>query len=85
VASTRRRRRKSTISRFVQDVVDDTRDVVDDLIGRSRGVEDDVRSAARRVVDDDEKLSKADLRELRKAVLVLRVRVDELAAAGNPA
>src|SRR5205085_75307 len=47
-------RRKNTITRFLEDIVDDTKDFVDDLLDRAKDVEEDLRDAAKNVVDDDD-------------------------------
>ncbi|MCU0313966.1 MAG: hypothetical protein MUC84_07900 [Solirubrobacteraceae bacterium] len=39
------KRRSNSISRLLEDIVDDTKDFVDDLTDRARNVEDDLRHA----------------------------------------
>jgi Mg2+ and Co2+ transporter CorA len=40
-----KKRRSNSISRLLEDIVDDTKDFVDDLTDRARDVEDDLRHA----------------------------------------
>lgn len=73
-------RRKNTLTRFIEDIVDDTKDFVDDLIDRAKDVEEDVRDAAKNVVDDDDAPAKGgELAELNKAIADLTKKVNELA------
>src|SRR5437870_5176817 len=48
------RRRGNTFTRFLEDIVDDTKDFVDDLIDRAKDVEEDAREAVVDLVDDDD-------------------------------
>jgi hypothetical protein len=88
-------RRKNTITRFLEDIIDDTKDFVDDLLDRAKDAEEDVRDAVRNVVDDDEDepkstskskrrsgksdVSAADLKALHAAVAELTATVNTLA------
>ena len=81
-------RRKNTITRFIEDIVDDTKDFVDDLIDRAKDVEEDLRDAVKNVVDDDDEVetasksktaSTADLKALTAAVAELTATVNALA------
>ncbi|MGH2577787.1 MAG: hypothetical protein ACRDG9_08590, partial [Actinomycetota bacterium] len=47
-------KRRNTLTRFLEDIVDDTKDLVDDLIDRAKDMEEDARDAVKDVVDDDE-------------------------------
>ena len=46
-------KRKNTFTRFIEDIVDDTKDFVDDLIDRAKDVEEDVKDAVVDLADDD--------------------------------
>ncbi len=74
-------KRKNTLTTFISDVVDNTKDFVDDIVDRAKDVETDVRKAAKNVVDDDEtpttKGSEIDV--LNKAISELTKKVNELA------
>ncbi len=75
-------KRKNTLTRFIEDIVDDTKDFVDDLIDRAKDVEEDVKDAVVDLADDDE----ADDRDageaaaLRKQLDELRAKIDQLTA-----
>jgi polyhydroxyalkanoate synthesis regulator phasin len=49
----RSRRRRTSVTRLIGDLVDDTKDLVDDLVDRAQDVEEDARRTARRAIDDD--------------------------------
>jgi polyhydroxyalkanoate synthesis regulator phasin len=77
------RRRGNTFTRFLEDIVDDTKDFVDDLIDRAKDVEEDARDAVTDVVDDDDHAGKQDADEaaaLRKQLDELRAKIDQLTA-----
>ncbi|MBA3745506.1 hypothetical protein, partial [Sporichthya sp.] len=86
-------RRKNTLTRFVEDLVDNTKDLVDDLLDRAKDVEEDLRDAASNVVDDDEDakkstslsasngVSKADIKAITAALAELTETVNALAEA----
>ncbi|WP_250285519.1 MULTISPECIES: hypothetical protein [unclassified Frankia] len=76
--ATTTRRRKNTLTKFIEDIVDNTKDLVDDLIDRSRDLEDDLRRTARNVVDDDSP-SSDELQDLKKALAELTSKVNQLA------
>ncbi len=73
-------RRKNTLTRFLEDIIDDTKDLVDDLVDRAKDVEDDVRDAAKNVVDDDEDddTPPADVAALQATLKELQAKVAEL-------
>ena len=82
-------RRSNTLTRFVEDIVDDTKDFVDDIIDRAKGLEIDARDAVKDVLDDDTSSSvpsrsagrstrTADVAELRAALTTLTAQVDEM-------
>lgn len=76
------RRRSNTFTRFLEDIVDDTKDLVDDLIDRAKDVEENTKDAVIDVVDEDEReerdASEADA--LRKQLAELRAKIDHLTA-----
>jgi polyhydroxyalkanoate synthesis regulator phasin len=79
------RRRSNTFTRFLEDIVDDTKDLVDDLIDRAKDVEEDARDAVTDFVDDDsdDEADKRDAGEaaaLRKQLDELRAKIDQLTA-----
>jgi len=78
------RRRGNTFTRFLEDIVDDTKDFVDDLIDRAKDVEEDAKDAVTDFVDDDDDDdSKGDAGEaaaLRKQLDDLRAKIDQLTA-----
>ena len=85
-------KRKNTFTRFIEDIVDDTKDFVDDILDRAKDLETDARDAVKDAVDDDEKDSvgahsvrslEADLAELTAKVNQLAEL--QLAAASAPA
>lgn len=86
-------KRKNTFTRFIEDIVDDTKDFVDDIIDRAKDLETDVRDAVKDVVDDDEsddKVSNPGVAELEAALAELTAKVNQLAelqlaAASAPA
>jgi polyhydroxyalkanoate synthesis regulator phasin len=49
------KRRRNSITRLIEDVVDDAKDLVDDVVDRARDVERDGRKAVRRAVSDDDR------------------------------
>jgi hypothetical protein len=73
--------RKNTLTRFLEDIIDDTKDFVDDLVDRAKDVEDDVRDAAKNVVDDDEdEKASSDASALKAQLAALQAKVEELTA-----
>ena len=75
-------KRKNTFTRFIEDIVDDTKDFVDDIIDRAKDLETDVRDAVKDVVDDDEsdeKVSNPGVAELEAALAELTAKVNQLA------
>ena len=47
------KRRRNSITRLIEDVVDDAKDLVDDVVDRAKDVEHDGRKAVRRAVRDN--------------------------------
>jgi polyhydroxyalkanoate synthesis regulator phasin len=72
-------KRKNTLTRFIEDIVDDTKDFVDDILDRAKDLETDARDAVKDVVDDDEKTSGSSVAELEAAIAYLTVQVNQLA------
>ncbi len=76
------RRRGSSFTRFLEDLVDDTKDFVDDLIDRAKDVEEDTKDAVVDLADDDER-EERDANEaaaLRKQLAELQAKIDQLTA-----
>jgi hypothetical protein len=76
-------RRKNTFTRFFEDIIDDTKDLVDDLVDRAKDVEKDVRDAAKNVVDDDDNdsgsVSGSEMAQMHAALAELTAKVNQLA------
>ena len=76
-------KRKNTFTRFIEDVVDDTKDFVDDILDRAKDLENDARDAVKDVVDDDESspksMSGSGVAELQAALAELTAKVNQLA------
>jgi hypothetical protein len=76
-------KRKNTFTRFIEDIVDDTKDFVDDIIDRAKDLETDARDAIKDVVDDDESdtvaTSGPGMAELEAALAALTAKVNQLA------
>jgi polyhydroxyalkanoate synthesis regulator phasin len=76
------KRRGNTFTRFLEDIVDDTKTFVDDLIDRAKDVEEDVRDAASDLVDDDgdDGADASEAAALRQQLDDLRAKIDQLTA-----
>ena len=76
-------KRKNTFTRFIEDMVDDTKDFVDDILDRAKDLETDVKDAIQDVVDDDEttpvSTSGAGVADLQAALAELTAKVNQLA------
>ena len=74
-------KRKNTLTRFIEDIVDDTKDFVDDILDRAKDLETDMKDAVTDVVDDDEKVSasSSDMAILQASLAALTVKVNQLA------
>jgi len=73
-------KRKNTITRFIEDIVDDTKDLVDDILDRAKDIETDMKDAVTDVVDDDEKsVSSSEVVGLHAALAELTAKVNQLA------
>ena len=82
------KRRRNSVTRLIEDVVDDAKDLVDDVVDRARDVERDGRKAVRRAVkdrDDDDRSRNGSTREnelddLKSALDDLTAKVNRLVA-----
>jgi polyhydroxyalkanoate synthesis regulator phasin len=76
------KRRGNTFSRFLEDIVDDTKGFVDDLIDRAKDVEENAKDAVVDLADDDEveERDEQDAVALRKQLDELRAKIDQLTA-----
>jgi polyhydroxyalkanoate synthesis regulator phasin len=85
-------KRKNTFTRFIEDIVDDTKDFVDDILDRAKDAEENMKDAVKDVVDNDEDDSAgvSSLHSLESALAELTAKVNQLAelqlaAASAPA
>ena len=82
------KRRRNSITRLVEDVVDEAKELVDDVVDRAKDVERDGRKTVRRAVrdrDDDDRSRKdsgreTELDELKSALDDLTAKVNRLVA-----
>ena len=76
-------KRKNTLTRFIEDIVDDTKDFVDDILDRAKDLETNAKDAITDVVDDDENGSgsSSDVASLHAAIAELTAKVNQLAGA----
>ena len=79
------RRRGNSFARFFEDIVDDTKDLVDDLIDRAKDVEESTRDAASDFVDDDDSdetddRDASEVAALRKQLAELQAKIEQLTA-----
>ncbi|MGH9034324.1 MAG: hypothetical protein ACRD0O_01050 [Acidimicrobiia bacterium] len=77
------KRRSNTLTRFLEDIVDDTKDFVDDLIDRAKDIETDAKDAVVDVVDDDDEDDKAanqEVAQLQATLAELKAKIDQLTA-----
>src|SRR5438309_7505610 len=75
-------RRRNSLTRLIEDVVDDAKDLVDDVVDRAKDVERDGRKAVRRTVSDngDRADRSPEMDDLRSALDDLTARVNRLVA-----
>ncbi|MCF7550714.1 hypothetical protein [Pseudonocardia sp. WMMC193] len=81
-------RRSTPLTKFLQDVVDNSKDLVDDLIERGRDLEADARSSLSRAADDrdeEDEEDDEDLARLQASLAELSSKVDTLAKSQRPA
>jgi hypothetical protein len=76
------KRRRNSITRLLEDVVDDAKDLVDDVVDRGKDVERDGRKAVRKMVKDDDRSgnSAREIDDLKSALDDLTAKVERLAA-----
>ncbi len=76
-------KRKNTLTRFFEDIVDDTKDFVDDMLDRTKDLEENFKDSVTDVVDDDEdgkgKVDSASVQSLQASLATLTERVNQLA------
>ncbi len=81
------RRRKHTVTRWIEDIVDDTKDFVDDILDRVKDVEEDARDAIKDFVDsdddDDDHQNSARAQRIASELGVLSSALEELTAKVN--
>ena len=70
--------RKNSLFSWIEDMIDDTKDLVDDLLDRAKDLEDDARDAVKDAVSDDESSEIADLRD---GIAALTAQVNQLVGA----
>ena len=82
------KRRRNSITRLIEDVVDDAKDLVDDVVDRAKDVERDGRKAVRRAVKDDangRNGSADEMDDLKTALDDLTAKVNRLVAMQSDA
>ena len=85
------KKRRNSITRLIEDVVDDAKDLVDDVVDRAKDVEKDGRKAVRRVVKDDDSRngngngSTPEMDDLKTALDDLTAKVNRLVAMQSEA
>jgi hypothetical protein len=76
-------KRRNSLTRFIEDIVDDTKDFVDDILDRAKDLESDLMDAVSDVVDDDGATaavpSGTGVADLQLALAELTVKVNQLA------
>ena len=76
------KRRSNTFTRFLEDIVDATKDLGDDLLDRAKDVEENAKDAIKDVTDDDDS---ADVAALHASLASLQAKVAELTALQSQA
>ena len=71
-------KRKNTFTRFIEDIVDDTKDFVDDILDRAKDLETDAKDAVKDAIDD-ESSSGSSPSDLESALADLTAKVNQLA------
>ena len=78
------KRRRNSLTRLIEDVVDSSKDLVDDVVDRAKDVERDGRKAVRRVVNDNgngsSDRSEREMDDLKSALDDLTAKVNRLVA-----
>ena len=82
-------KRRNSITRLIEDVVDDAKDLVDDVVDRAKDVERDGRKAVRRAVKDGDRngngKSTQEMDDLKSALDDLTAKVNRLVAMQSEA
>ena len=81
--ATKTKRRKNSVTKFLQDIIDDSKELVDDLIDRASDVEESAHDAVRDIVDDEDEASSDELTDLKAALAELTKKVDKLATVSK--
>jgi hypothetical protein len=72
--------RPNMLTRFIEEIVDDTKDFVDDVLDQAKDLETDVRGAVTDVIDDEKvSASDRDVAGLQAALADLTTKVNQLA------
>ena len=82
------KKRRNSITRLIEDVVDDAKDLVDDVVDRAKDVEKDGRKAVRRAVKDDGRNGNGttpEMDDLKTALDDLTAKVNRLVAMQSEA
>jgi DNA-binding ferritin-like protein len=75
------KRRRNSITRLIEEVADDAKDLVDDVVDRATDVERDSRKAVRRAVSHDRPdRSAREIDDLKSALDDLTAKVNRLVA-----
>lgn len=77
------KRRRNSITRLIEDVVDDAKELVDDVVDRAKDAERDGRKVVRRAVNDRngrKDQSAEELADLKSALDDLTAKVNRLVA-----
>jgi len=75
--------RRTGITKFLGNVIDDTKEFVDDVLDRTRDAERDLRDTARRALryDDDDEDEQQDIEALKAELDQLAEKIAALSAA----
>lgn len=74
------KRRSNTFTSFFEDIVDNTKDLVDDLVDRAKDVEENTKDAIVDVTEDEKAEESSDMAALNRTLQELQAKVAELAA-----
>lgn len=72
------RRSGNTMTRFLEDIIDDTKGLVDDLMDRAKDVEEDARDAVRDMDSDGDNDNSGDVAALRASLTDLSAKIEQL-------
>jgi hypothetical protein len=74
-------KRRNTLTRFIEDIVDDSKDFVDDILDRAKDVENDMHDAVTDVFEDDDEPTGygSGLNGVQAALEDLTAKVNQLA------